>query len=57
MILFTIYIFFTMNVNDGDGRKNPVEHTCSLCTHGPTNTNESHDILEGKGQAVLNLDI
>ena len=28
-----------------------------LVTNGPNNTNESHDILEGKGQAVLNLDI
>ena len=28
-----------------------------LVTHEPSNTNESHDILEGKGQAVLNLDI
>ena len=33
------------------------EHTCSLCTHGPSNTNESHDILKGKWQAVLSLDI
>ena len=40
---------------------------CESCTtnlntpapyaHGPSNTNESHDILEGKWQTVLNLDI
>ena len=28
-----------------------------LVTHVPSNTNESLDILEGKWQAVLNLDI
>ena len=28
-----------------------------LVTHGPSNTNESRDILEGKWQAVLSLDI
>ena len=28
-----------------------------LVTHGPSNTNESHDILEEKWQTVLNLDI
>ena len=28
-----------------------------LVTHGPSDTNESHDSLEGKWQAVLNLDI
>ena len=28
-----------------------------LVKHGPSNTNESHDILEGEWQAVLNLDI
>ena len=33
------------------------EHTCSLCTHRPSNTNESYDILEGKWLAVLNSDI
>ena len=33
------------------------EHTCSLWTSEPSNTNESHDILEGKWQAVRNLEI
>ena len=33
------------------------EYTCSLCTHWPSNTKELHDILEGKWQTVLNLDI
>ena len=40
---------------------------CESCTtnlnksvpyaHGPSNINESHDILEGEWRAVLNLDI
>ena len=28
-----------------------------LVTHAPSKTNESYDILEGKWQVVLNLDI